>query len=226
MKEQALDIANQAFEEAVERLVAAKAVKARTAELVSKVYSQRRVFALAKSASVKTTKRFQALLVEVIQEGLPGSVFTETMARFQNWGHAYAETVYRTNLSTAYTAGRFQGGAEPDMREYMPAFRFSAVLDSSVRRGRPGVDGPPGDAENHAALDGFIAQTNDPVWSEWSPPLGYNCRCSLRLVSVFELERKGLLVDGVFHAPTFPAKARKHPGFGTRPDHAYYFGVK
>ena len=45
---------------------------------------------------------------------------------------------------------------------------FLATLDDNVR-------------ENHRAADGLIAAPEDPVWNSLSPPLGHNCRCTLRL---------------------------------------------
>ena len=38
--------------------------------------------------------------------------------------------------------------------------------------------------QQHAALDGFFARVDDPVWQRLTPPLSYGCRCARVLASV------------------------------------------
>ena len=126
---------------------------------------------------------------------------------------AYSETVYRTNLTSAFAAGRFKQVESEEVRRVTPAFEFDAIDDAAVR-------------PNHAAADGLIAAVNDPVWSRISPPLGHNCRCGLRLVDRFELKRRGLL-RGFSVTPYFPPnfrEAKPDDGFtkGGRPDGQIY----
>ena len=91
----------------------------------------------------------------------------------------YWETVYRTNLATAYQAGRWQQMTDPDVVAARPYLQyFSARLPTS----RP----------SHAEKHGVILPVDDPFWSTWYPPNGFNCYCTVATVSERELARDGL----------------------------------
>lgn len=51
------------------------------------------------------------------------------------------------------------------------AFEYVTMRDDRVR-------------PSHAALDGMIRPVNDPIWSMYTPPIDYNCRCRLEPVSM------------------------------------------
>jgi SPP1 gp7 family putative phage head morphogenesis protein len=90
------------------------------------------------------------------------------------------KTIYRTNMQTAYMAGRYKEQMENvDARPY---WQYVAVMDN---RTRPA----------HAALNGKIFPADDPFWDTHYPPLGYNCRCRVRALSQKDIDRKGLPVD-------------------------------
>lgn len=82
---------------------------------------------------------------------------------------SYAETVFRTNLNTAYTNARTQQATTSAFRNKVLAWRYVTMEDERVR-------------DNHAAAHGFIAHVTDPIWNELSPPMGFNCRCVLEPV--------------------------------------------
>lgn len=76
----------------------------------------------------------------------------------------HLETIFRTNLFSAYNAGRYrQGMATSDL---LPYWQYKAVLDSRTRA-------------SHARMNNFIARKDDPVWDLWFPPNGFNCRCTV-----------------------------------------------
>jgi SPP1 gp7 family putative phage head morphogenesis protein len=137
-------------------------------------------FALARAASVKVAGHVRDVIERAVKLGTPqdeavadilkslrsGSQDVDGGARYTN---AYSETIFRTNLATAYTEGRLEQVRDPNIRKVIGGFRFDAIEDSATR-------------ENHRALDGFTAATTDPVWKRLKPPLGYNCRCALVMV--------------------------------------------
>jgi uncharacterized protein with gpF-like domain len=43
--------------------------------------------------------------------------------------------------------------------------------------------------DDHAAMDGYIARRDDPIWEEWRPPNGYQCRCKLIALTEVRAER-------------------------------------
>ncbi len=212
------------FEEAIADLAARmpegiSAVIGSRAEQVAAAYNFRHGFAMAKAVDVQLAKRVQDWLVKASGRS-QDSIVDRVLAMSSDWTRSYVDTVVRTNLSTAYTAGRFREASDHFVRKVMPAFPFQAIRDHRVRRGRKEDHG-----ENHLALDGMVASTSWDGWRVYAPPNGYNCRCSIRLVSVAELERRGLYSDGYVHEPVVPAGASVHPNFTTRADHEIYLGM-
>ncbi|WP_054285939.1 phage minor head protein [Gulbenkiania mobilis] len=139
------------------------------------------------------------------------------------------QTIFRTNLQSAYMAGRYQEQlANADIRPY---WEYVTVLDS---RTRPA----------HRALAGRIFRYDDPFWRRFYPPNGWNCRCRVRTRSARDMERLGLdasssegrmeTVDQVVDRDglTRPAPAFNDPvtgkrfmadaGFGFNPGQAAY----
>lgn len=89
-------------------------------------------------------------------------------------------TIYRTNMQTAFMAGRYQELAENT--RLRPYWQYIAVLDE---RTRPA----------HRALHQRVFRHDDPFWEVFFPPNGFNCRCRVRALSQRELDRYGLQVS-------------------------------
>lgn len=105
----------------------------------------------------------------------------EILAR-RGWTAWRAETIFRTNIQTAYNVGRYREMqvAAP----IRPYWRYQAVNDG---RTRPA----------HRALDGKVFPADHPFWDTWYPPNGYNCRCTVVSLSAAEIEREGLAVETI-----------------------------
>lgn len=81
----------------------------------------------------------------------------------------------RTRVAEARTSGALAAG-----RVAGAGLRFETMEDERVR-------------DNHAAAEGLVAAARDPVWLAIAPPLGFNCRCSVRLVPRAALRERGLV---------------------------------
>ena len=103
----------------------------------------------------------------------------------RGWGRWRSETIFRTNIQTAYSVGRYREMMETVRTR--PYWQYSAVNDS---RTRPA----------HAALNGKVFRADHPFWDTWYPPNGFNCRCGVVSLSAGEVRRRGLTVE--MHDPT------------------------
>ncbi len=113
------------------------------------------------------------------------------------------ETIFRTNLNQAYTAGRLAQIEHPDVAPVFQWLQYNAIMDSRVR-------------PEHAAMNGKVFRRDDPIWKTWMPPNGYNCRCSVTPVS--ELDRKAEGLNVSTSAPKIDGnEVRPDPGFRTNP---------
>lgn len=207
----------EAIENMVDRTpVTLKDAAERTATRISQLYSQGQVVAFAKSAEDAVTEKAQEVITKALSEGIgeveAGRELLRELEKVREvtdpWADHYAKMAFRTNLNTATTAGRFKQAADPDVQEITPAFQFDAVGDSDTR-------------DNHAAADGLIFTVGNPVWRKLAPPLGYNCRCQVNLLTRPQLRRMGRLnEDGSVEESTLPAGAGPDEGFrhGGRPD--------
>lgn len=90
------------------------------------------------------------------------------------------ETIYETNLQTAYMAGRYETMMAATM--YAPWWEYSAVMDNRTR-------------PQHAALNGQVFRYDDPFWQSWYPPNGFRCRCTVIARTDIEKQRGAFQVS-------------------------------
>lgn len=117
-------------------------------------------------------------------------------------------TIYRTNLQSAYMAGRWKGIEEA--RDSHPYVQYIAVMDGSTRA-------------SHAAMNGRVFRVDDPIWRTHASPNGYNCRCRQRPMSKSALKREGIELSsskGMLTEIDWPISAR-NPSLGTSPVTVY-----
>lgn len=86
------------------------------------------------------------------------------------------QTIFRTNMQTAYAAAEYQRYQET--KESAPYLMYDAVDDNRTR-------------PEHRAWDGTVLRGDDPWWHSHTPPNGYNCRCSTIQLSKFDLLAMG-----------------------------------
>lgn len=99
-------------------------------------------------------------------------------------------TLWNTTTSSALAKGREDIARDPDVQKVNPFWLYGAMMDFRVR-------------PNHAALNGAIAPI---AWEKWwgprglRPPNGYNCRCTMVLLTTPRAKR--LIAQG---SPYFDA---------------------
>lgn len=133
------------------------------------------------------------------------------------------ETIFRTNMQSAYMAGRYASQMERVATH--PYWEYVAVLDNRTR-------------PTHRAMSGRVYRHDDPFWLTFYPPNGFRCRCRVRtrtrayveqngvpvsdsnghLVEVEVVDRAGCKTRALAYVdPVTGKKTLPDPGFGANP---------
>lgn len=198
------------FLEAVQSLIDRTPALATDWEEVSKIYTTDYGFALAKSLEPIVTENVQRVIADAIEQGIPRDDAVQTIADIGAWPRSYAQTVYRTNVATAYAAGLWKKARDPELAELVGGFRYVTAGDVDVRA-------------SHKMLDGIVAAIDDKIWDRISTPRGFQCRCSLELVDPEELEAE---LGSPPRKARIPLGWQADKGFdiAVRPDKRFYGG--
>ncbi len=200
------------FLEAVEDFAEREPALVDTAQEVHDAY-RRREFTLARATSLQVVEKAQRQLNKTLTDGGTATDFVKFMRKSgaANLSEGYLKTVFRTNLSTAQHAGRVRMAEDPDFEGFLLGWRYVAQV-SNPNKPRP----------THAAMHNHIAALNDPVWLVWTPPNGFNCRCTIIEVSKFGAKDLGRIKrDGSFRSDPAPS-VLPDTGFAGSPRGAVY----
>ena len=189
-----------------------------------------RSFSVAGAASEALLADIRAEVDKALAGGQSLKDFRRAFAgivRKHGWEHTgtvgwRARIIYETNLSTAYSAGRY---AEMTTPAALIAYPYWQYVHSGSAHPRP----------HHKAWNGTTLRANDPWWDTHYAPNGWGCRCRVRPVSAGALRRMGK--TGPDQAP--PLNMRMHrlgdgrevavpegidPGFAYNPGKAWAEG--
>lgn len=118
------------------------------------------------------------------------------------WGSktsARLDTIFRTNVQTAYNRGRWQQMKDPDVVDVRPYWMYDAILDDR----RTPI------CKSLSTPKPVVLPQDDPFWDSHVPPLHFQCRSSLRALTAESAKRRGI---------TGKAPDEKVPeGFGNAP---------
>lgn len=143
----------------------------------------RRAFAVAGLAKADMVSDLHASIYEAVKNGETleswkkriGHILEET-----GWTGRRVETIFRTNVQTAYMAGRYAQMKE--VSGSRPYWQYLAVGDDRTR-------------PSHAALHRKVFHADDPFWNTNYPPNGFNCRCGVRTLSARQVKKMGLEIQ-------------------------------
>ena len=189
-----------------------KSLTAFTKKAYEKLFPPYRLaaFTVAKVENLMLIERLRDLLAESLDRGWTQQEFINRLnAEFDAAGVTrmnpyHLDTVYQTNMQTAYMNGRIMQMSHPAVVKALPWWRYRTMEDELVR-------------PNHAALNNFIARATDPVWGSISPPNGYRCRCELE--SLLDREARpalGARAD-IPGGKRLPPEGRPDEGFEQKP---------
>jgi len=97
---------------------------------------------------------------------------------------SHVETIYRTNIMTAYGHGRKTEMTQPDVLKARPYWQIRGVRDDRIRPA-------------HYDAIGTILPADDPFWDHAYPPFGFNCRCRVISRSAAWVEKSGAKIGPV-----------------------------
>ncbi|HJA79954.1 MAG TPA: minor capsid protein [Candidatus Desulfovibrio intestinavium] len=130
-------------------------------------------------------------LVQLVSDGLEEALKSgETLPQFkerimaaiqtQGWHDYRVENIFRTNMQTAYSAGRYK--KMQAVKASRPYWQYIAVMDKRVR-------------PSHAILHEKVYPADHEFWAANYPPNGFRCRCGVRTLSARQVEKQGLTVE-------------------------------
>lgn len=164
-----------------------------------------RAFRVAGITSVNLITEVHQAIDDALRDGTTLDEFKKRVGAklAEEWGAPNArrvETIFRTNVQSAYNAGRFAEMTRPAVLAVRPFWKFVSILDGRT-------------TATCAPLNGVIVRHDDEsgFWRTHFPPLHFNCRSTVVSLSRGETERAG----GVKPVPKAKAPGE---GFGTRPD--------
>lgn len=179
---------------------------------VQKAYNSDAVFSIAGESHQKVLGEVQESLRSAMADGKSENDWIKEAPEHWPKFRASMSTIFRTNLSTAYAAGRIAAAKGTNI----VGFKRLSVRDGSAR-------------ESHEAADGLLWSL-DPDWDDrgigyFSLPWGYNERCTDRPITKMEARRMGHINnDGRFFPPKWPDTAHPDPGFENSPVERIYNG--
>ena len=164
-------------------------------------------FTIAGSENIALIAQVKEVAQRSIIEGITQYEFSkEVTSLFETAGVTptskwHLETVFRTNIGSAYNAARWQQTFESPSEAvelFVPYLQYSTTGSANV-------------CEICKPYDGRIYRRDDPIWDTIYPPLHYNCECIVAPVSVLEVEAEGLKPDTIYPDSPGPIKGFDGP---------------
>ena len=143
-----------------------------------------RAFSVAGAASAALVEDFRQAVGRALEQGTTIAEFRrdfDSIVARHGWSYNggpgwRANIIYETNLSVAYSAGRYAQMTEPATLAAFPYWRYQ---HNHAVHPRP----------QHEAWSGLVLRADDPWWSTHYPPNGWRCHCSAEPVSGGQLAR-------------------------------------
>ncbi|MEE8658830.1 Phage-Mu-F domain-containing protein [Acetobacteraceae bacterium EV16G] len=173
-------------------------------ELAAEAHAKQ--FAVAGATSNALLNDFKSAINKALTDGTTLSEFRKDFDRIvgkHGWSYKgnrawRSEIIYRTNLSSAYAAGRYRKMTSPEALEIFPYWRY--VHNVSLH---PRIV--------HEAWGGIILRADNPWWYSHFAPNGWGCNCEIQPVSRRKMARNGWKED---EAPEIVTRPWVNPATG------------
>lgn len=148
-----------------------------------------KAFTVAGVDAEATLTKIRDVLAANVEKGTDYETFKQEILDAVDSGtflsDAHSETVFRTNVQSAFSDGQMEVLNHPLVRSGFPYSTYDAIHDDRVR-------------ENHLALETLgingtnVYRTDDPVFQMFRPPWDYNDRCSWTPITVRQAAESGV----------------------------------
>lgn len=143
-----------------------------------------RAFTISGVRDLQVVTDVYAEIDKAIENGTPFAEFKKAVQEklTAEWGSEDSrriETIFRTNVQTAYSRGRKEQLLDPQVLSTRPFWIYDATLDSRT-------------TDICRALNGTILPADDSFWGSHSPPNHFNCRSQIRSLRTSEAKRRGI----------------------------------
>lgn len=136
-----------------------------------------RAFVVAGVSQIDILQDIYNAVDKAIGEGITFAQFKKELK--EKWTPQHQErrlkTVYNTNLSVAYSRGRYE--SMKANAERRPFWRYKCQF-------------LPGSRDSHKALHGKIFRWDDPIWNTLFPPNDWGCQCEVEPLTAEEVGDK------------------------------------
>lgn len=151
-------------------------------------------------AGKQTLEQFRGRFDEIVQR----HGWTGWAGEGSEAGRAWrTRTIYQTNLTTAYAAGRYQQMTDPDIVKIYKWWRYRHAFYRTPEQPRP----------EHVSWNGRVLRWNDAWWNEHFPPNDWECSCGVETLSDRDLKAEGIEPD---EAPPRVTRTVRDPKTGDR----------
>ncbi|MDK2598652.1 phage minor head protein [Pseudoalteromonas obscura] len=160
--------------------------------------AQAKAFTVARVQNMEVLEAIRKYTDKALTEGLTKKQFAEQLTpelqRLGWWGKEKnaqdddiqlgspyrLNTIYRTNLQTAYMSGRYRRLMARSKTH--PYWQYVAIDDNQTR-------------PEHSLLNGKVFRFDDPIWAIIFPPNGWGCRCRVRALTEAQVKSRGLTIE-------------------------------
>lgn len=166
--------------------------------------SKRRAFMVSGVARLDVIADVMAALDKAVAEGSTLDDFKDEIATTltEAWQGtvqnppARLETIFRVNVQSAYSAGRYEQMSDPEVVKFRPFFMYDAIIDQRT-------------TDTCKELHGVVLPQDDPYWDGRIPPTHFKCRSGLRSLRKSQAEKQGVTKS--------PPNVKAADGFGAKP---------
>ncbi len=175
------------IEEAANRLIERNILSREAFDAASREIQQD-AFTVAGEIENDTIETIRDTLAEDIRQGTSLDGFSDRLSErlgTSRLGDGHLETVYRTNVQSAFRDGRETLMQDPVVASAFPYQEYVHIGDDRVR-------------DEHARLSQLglngtnVYRRDDPFWDHFTPPWDYNCRCAVNVLTLEAAAARGV----------------------------------